>query len=705
MTVEMIVKATRLLAGVCDGAQRRDGCGYNALDTQFMHSLAVQATPHTPKQVRIMWNVLRKYRKQLQECGINYDALIPPPVELPKTREADEVAVSLAWNTHPKYGRSIKITFPYQPQIVKAMQEVKTVLNGAAWFIYDEQFWRVRDEIESFDVTVAALEETGAHLEIPAEMTAHYDATRKERAEALTASRAEAADGLAQVCKLPLLPFQLAGVQYVEAHNGRALIGDEMGLGKTPQAIDYLVRHPEARPALIVVPATLIVNWTREIKKFSDLTVSALVAKSNVKRMVEKLGIPSDTKPMTGYDVTLVNYDVLKDDLEALRAFGFKTLILDEAHYIKEEKSARTKAVIGARGEGKKKTDKLGLAQTIERVILLTGTPFLNRPREIWTLTQALDRKIFPGFFGFAKKFCNPEHNGYGWDFNGASNLEELDRILRERVMVRREKMQVLKELPEKRRVTVPLTINGDLKSYEDKAAPILEALRDANRTRKEWKAKLAGMTEDERKTYLADHAEEVARMGKLTGLVISEIGKLRVLAAKAKMDAAVERVENMMEQTPKLAVFVHHHEITDALVERLSKSGLNVVKVDGREDAVKRQAAIDAFQSGNAQVAVLGIMAASVGLTLTASSNVLFFELPWRPGDVEQGEARVWRYGQKNAVTSWFFVALGTIEESMAKMLDVKREVTNAAVGEGERTVEEEGILDALLDDIQEAK
>lgn len=707
-TPDLIVSATRALRAVCDGAKTQDGQGYNGFDASFMHPMADLAN-HTPRQLIAMHRILGKYRKQLEGKGIDYDELVPPQDGPRDPVEKKPTLIKIFWSTHPRWGRSIKIAFQYSPAIVEIMRALKTNLQGKAWFNSDgDNAWKINDGAAQWTELMRMF--AGQPMQLETGMVEYYAELSKNPApaaspvgplvteEKLAASRAEDAD-ITVLTKLPLLPFQLAGVKFIEDHKGRAIVGDEMGLGKTPEAIGYLVRHPEARPALIVVPVTLIPNWTREIKKFSDLTVCVVMATSNLKLMA-KLGIPADTKPMAGYDIVLVNYDIIKKNLEALKIFRFRALILDEAHGIKEEGAAKTKAVIGFKPKGKKDEILIGLSETIEHVILLTGTPFLNRPREIWTLTQAVDKSLFPSFFKFAKRYCSAHKNRFGWDFSGASNLEELDRILRSNMMVRREKTQVLKELPEKRRATVPLSMNGHSSEYETEAAPILEAMREARKERDEWKAMLDAMTPEARKTYLAEHAEQAAKIGKMTGVLIGEIAKLRIAAAKAKMEPATERIVDMAE-SGKLLVFCHHHSIIDLVVAKLNEAGLKTVKVDGREDAVQRQANIDAFQTGDAQVAVLGIMAASTGLTLTASSNVVFMELPWRPGDVEQAEARVHRFGQKNSVTSWFLVAMGTIEEAMAKMLDAKREVINAAVGESDRTIDEEGILDAILSEV----
>jgi SWI/SNF-related matrix-associated actin-dependent regulator 1 of chromatin subfamily A len=173
------------------------------------------------------------------------------------------------------------------------------------------------------------------------------------------------------------------------------------------------------------------------------------------------------------------------------------------------------------------------------------------------------------------------------------------------------------------------------------------------------------------------------------------------LVAGLAKVDAATDFVLDTVESAGKVLVFAHHHDVVDAYTSRLEEAGIKLVRVTGQENAAERQQAIDAFQDGDAQVALLSIGAGGAGLNLQAATNVIFVELPWRPGDVDQAEARAWRMGQKNAITTYFLVGLQTIEEKIAKVIDTKREVVNALMGETDRTVDEDGILDAILCEI----
>jgi SWI/SNF-related matrix-associated actin-dependent regulator 1 of chromatin subfamily A len=746
-TPDLIVQAARLLAGVCDGAHLKDELGYNAVDSPFMKSV-VQQERHSPRQLRAMWHILRKYKGQLADRGVAYEALVPPPLP-PRADDgrftAANLRLRLEW-VDTKFGRRIALVFGYHPNLVEIARKLEK-----RWFDKERKAWLIPDDVDALDNALGLFEafEPPLQIDVDPDLKDATDRARESRRKSYAMSRAASSD-LDIPTKLPLLPFQRAGVEYIDAHGGRALVADEMGLGKTAQAIGWLnLRHEKALPALVVVPAIVRVNWVREFAKFSDLKAMVVCSKSSLKSF-EELGIPAADRPLPGYDAVIVNYDLMswpkltefhmrngqtltgyiekqvkgksyvirtgsgseiklahagvarkaqKDaplcdatingvSVQDWSAFGFKTVVFDEAQALKEEKSQRTRV-------------SLALAERIAHVIELTGTPLLNRPREIWTLTKAIEPAVFPSFFQFGKEFCGAFQDRFGWNFDGATNIDKLSRILRERVMIRRQKMEVLTELPERRRVTIPIMLNGALKEYQKEASTAIESLAELRREREEWKTRMNSMADEERRTYLAEHAEEKAKAQGITGHIISEITKLRRVAGLAKTEAAVDFILDSVEQAGAVIVFAHHHDVIDAYMGRLLEEEIRVVKVDGRDGAVARQTAVDAFQEGKAQVIVVSIAAGGVGMNLQTASNVIFVEFPWRPGDVDQAEARAWRMGQKNAVTTYFLIGIGTIEEPIARVIDAKREVVNAVVGESDRTIEDDGILDSILDEV----
>jgi SWI/SNF-related matrix-associated actin-dependent regulator 1 of chromatin subfamily A len=369
-----------------------------------------------------------------------------------------------------------------------------------------------------------------------------------------------------------------------------------------------------------------------------------------------------------------VNGHKLEEFLQA----GYKTLILDESHYCKDTDAQRTMAA-------------QRISSTMSHAICLSGTPILNRPKEIWSQTQIVNPKLFPKFWDFGLRF-----------FTGSSNLEELDKILRSTVMIRRTKDQVLKELPDRRRVTIPFIIEEKLeKKYRKEAEPALERIARLKQERDEWKAVMSALSLEDQKKYLASHAADSARKGKLKGMIVEDLEKVKQAALAVKLDQALKFILDTHEQQGKILVFATHHDTIDKTRAALEKEGVKVGVIDGRVDPANRDPIKEAFQNGDTEILVCGIRAASEGLTLTASSTVIFLECDWNPSRHDQAEARVHRIGQKNAVTIYYLVALGTVEESIVRMIDAKREVVNSAMGESDKTLVEDGILDSVLDDV----
>jgi SNF2 family DNA or RNA helicase len=776
-----IIEAAKALARVCDGAVSDDERGYNGADSPTVKSILKFQNP-TVRQIRALWNILRKYRKQLAGYGFNYDLLVPPP--LPPAPDGKpgarvdasgkpvpvQLVVQLTW-VGTQYGRRIAVSSPYSPEVVAAVRKLPK-----RWFdkegknsVRIRNAWIIPDDVDELDTLVGHLEEIepAVRIELAEDLRVHMSKAREERRAAYAESRAEDAQ-LEIPTKLPLRPFQRAGVKWALDHDGRVVVGDDMGLGKTCQALGFLAyKGKEALPALVFCSSTLRGNWAREVGKFTDFNYQILTAKSSLKQL-RKAGFVANVEPGIGYDVTILNYDILeaetaqtwiktivkggteeelqyahenlvlsghpamklivkammnpkhgldaknrlnrvKDEIYALKdaarkkgkhvrssvngipveeflKMGWKTLVCDELQYIKDSSSQRGMAIDA-------------LSRGVKYALGLTGTPIMNRPKEAWHQVHCVAPKVFPSFFDYARRYCNGHETRFGWNFSGASNLEELDRKLRTTVMIRRMKEQVLTELPPKIRITVPMLLED--KEYEDETKDPKKKLELLKKEREEWKAVLAPLSAQERQRFIAEHAEQAARVQKLTGFILDGIEECKQAAVRAKFDACVKFILDLEEAQGKVIVFMNHHEFIDRMVAEMEKAGLKTGMIDGRVPPGKRDAIKDAFQEGDTQILVAGIRAASEGLTLTASHTVVFVELDWNPSRHYQAEDRVYRIGQTVQPTMYYLVGLGTIEEEIARMIDSKREVVNASLGEGDRTVKEDGILDAVLDEL----
>jgi len=450
---------------------------------------------------------------------------------------------------------------------------------------------------------------------------------------------------------LEYMPFQRAGIAYAVQHKG-TLIADEMGLGKTIQALG-LANAVEAKSILIVVPASLRLNWLREARKWlvQDLTIETVLT----------------GKETCQADVVIVNYERVKGaTFKALMARTWDLLIVDEAHYVKNSGAQRTKHVLGSWTKNQGKID--GLADRAERQAYLTGTPILNRPKEIHTILAKLDSRQFGNFMRFAKRYCGAYHNGYGWNFDGASNMQELQTRLRAGFMVRRLKADVLKELPAKTRQLVTLAPNGMTQLVADEQQTWLNLGGGDFLSIKDDIA-LADAAEDQ-----DAYNKAVNRLNSLIKIAFEDMSKHRKALAVKKIPTVLAHCDDALESVDKLVIFAHHHEVLDPIAEHY---GSRAVKLDGRTKIEDRQAAIDRFQNDkDCRVFVGSIKAAGVGITLTAASHVVFAELSWVPADLSQAEDRCHRIGQQGNVTVQHLVVDGSLDALLAETIMVKQAI-----------------------------
>lgn len=448
--------------------------------------------------------------------------------------------------------------------------------------------------------------------------------------------------------KKQLFKYQLSGVSFLESHKGRGLIGDDMGLGKTMQAIGWLQLHPEIRPAIIVCPASVKLNWAKEISDWmgeSPPTVEIL----------------NGTTPyILQGTILLINYDILSDWVDSLKEINPKVIVGDEIQMIKNHKTKRTKAM-------------RKLVRGVPHFIALSGTPIINRPIEFYNAIQLIDRELFPNWWEFTMRYCNRKHDGFGWNVSGASNTEELHHILTESIMIRRSKEEVLTDLPEKIRGFIPIEMNAELKKqYIYAENNFVDFVR---------------MTKGIEAANRASNAE-----------MLTQIETLKQLAASAKLDNAIAWIDDFLESGEKLIVFATHKTVINTLYEKYQKLS---VKLDGTVTGVMRQAVVEKFQNEpEIRLFIGNIKAAGIGITLTASSNVAFLELPWAPGELVQAEDRCHRIGQKNTVNIYYLLAEHTIEEKIAALLDKKRKILNSVL-DGIET-DEQSLLLELIENYQ---
>lgn len=488
--------------------------------------------------------------------------------------------------------------------------------------------------------------------------------------ESLQASRATDADiTIPAPAGCEYLPYQRAGIKYA-IDRPACLIGDEMGLGKTIQAIGVWNLDTSLKSVLVVCPASLRINWMREFTKWSVRPVRIAIVNGGRQRDWNVSGASTA-------DIVIINYDVLEQHRVMIDRRQFDLLIGDECQYAKNVDAKRTRALHGF-------VDKTGkrVVQAIQarRKVFLSGTPLMNRPKELWTLVQQCDPNgLGRNFFGFHKRYCGARHNGYGWDFNGATKTDELQRLLRERFMVRRLKAEVLKELPPKRYQVVEVPCDS-LTQHKQ----IVDDCRRFDSYRNfvaEAEAKLSELEDrygDE--AYLRDDYRSIKQsIRDKYGAAFEELAEARHRVAEAKRDAVTEIVETALENGPVI-LFAWHADVIEHWKRYF---GDRAVVVTGQTPMSERQGAVDAFQSGKVDLFIGNILAAGVGLTLTRSSHVIFAELTFVPAQMQQAADRAHRIGQLESVLIQYVVLEDSIDVYLADMLINKQKVCDEVLGD----------------------
>jgi len=423
-----------------------------------------------------------------------------------------------------------------------------------------------------------------------------------------------------------LMPFQRSGVAFAVRRGGRVLIGDDMGLGKTIQAIATCCAFREDWPVLIVVPNSVRFVWADELERWIPDIGPGGVNVVKTSQDVSGLSGPASFHIVT-YGL-LSRASPIRDLLRTQSRF--KIVVVDESHLIKNRTASRTKEI-------------LQIVRQASRTILLSGTPALARPVELFTQIEAVEPGLFKSFSAFTSRYCAPKWTPFGMDFNGASNLDELHVLLRP-LMVRRLKSEVLTELPAKRRQRIQIEV-------EPAAASNCSHLKEEMQ---------ACETEDPMRKH-----ELLVQMYKET--------------SRAKEGPASEYVEDLLQGGCKFIVFGHHLAMLDALEAAANRNKVKSIRIDGSVNAAERLRRVNEFQSSESvRVAILGLQAAGVGITLTAASTVVFAELHWTPGVLVQAEDRAHRIGQKSSVNVHYLVASGTIDDIIWPSVSRKVEVVS---------------------------
>ncbi len=434
-------------------------------------------------------------------------------------------------------------------------------------------------------------------------------------------------------------PYQQVGARFLAAHD-QALLADEMGLGKSCQSVlgcDLV----GAKKILVICPGVARINWSREFERFSPFDHSCQVILTG-----------KDSVQVTGPTVTIISFDLVAAHSKTLAAVAWDVLIIDEAHYLKERSTKRTKLIYGASG----------LAKSTKRVWRLTGTPAPNDFSELFTHLKSAGLLPDSTYWDFVFRYCTGFNAGFGFKITGSKNVDEL-RALLDRFMLRRKKKDVMTELP-------PLTFQEVVvdKSNVDLDPYFIDQTRGKTATDFFNELKVADQT---LRQALKAVANSGAKVDVLTALSGGSMITLRRFIGLAKLPKIMEMLTEELASgaLEKVVLFAVHKDVIEGARVALQKFG--PVTLYGGTPQAKRQANIDRFQNdAKCRVFIGNVEAAGTAITLTRAHEVGFLEMDWTPARNAQAAMRCHRIGQENAVRVRAFSLAGSVDEEVMKTL-----------------------------------
>ena len=408
--------------------------------------------------------------------------------------------------------------------------------------------------------------------------------------------------------------------------NKKFILADDMGLGKTTSTI-IAALETGAKKVLIICPASLKINWQREIENYSNKPTSII-----------------EGKKWEDGDFIIINYDIIKNFHDekkksdsVLLKTKFDLVIIDEAHYIQNKQAQRTKLIND-------------FVSNVDRLWLLTGTPITSRPINYFNLLNLIECPVAKNWMAYVKRYCNGFQFQAGrrkiWNVSGASNLEEL----RERtapLVLRRLKENVL-DLPDK--IITPVYLRLKSKEYE---------------------------------ALMGEYYDWYDKNGESDSLTLqfTKLTKVRQVIAEEKVASTIEICENIVEQGKKVIVFTNFTKTLEMILEHFGKKA---VRLDGQMSQKERQMSVDRFQNEEDVMVFVGnIKAAGVGITLTAGEAVVMNDLSFLPSDHSQAEDRSYRYGQKNNVLVYYPIFDNTVEGIIYDILKKKKDIFETVMGD----------------------
>ena len=561
------------------------------------------------------------------------------------------------------YGDEYAVKTPYHAEFINSL---KTLHWTTRKWDKLNKVWLVKKEVIDNVLKILTKFWDEGLIHLPDELKNRIEVLEKAKTAASTVET----DEEIEMNGKKLYHFQCGGVKFLEIM-GKGIIADQMGLGKTAQSLAVLKRNKDWYPALVVAPSSVKMNWAREIMNWlTSSEVSCDVIDGNKAFEINEFGKKNwksrDISTMdkdSFADITICNYEMLERNIVHLKRMNVNTIIFDESHFLKNNKSKRSKAAYE-------------LSRGVKHIVMLTGTPVMNRPIELWFPLHILDDTAWPNMFGFATRYCNAYKNRYGWDFSGSSNLDELHELLIGKYMVRRKKKDVFKDMPDK--VVYRSTLD-----IEDK-------------DRKEYNFAVANFRQ-----WALSQGINKARSS-LMAEALTRLTTLKRLAAEAKVNEVIDHANEFLtsREDDKLVIFGYHRSVLNRIEGGLKNAGFKVVTITGEDTLDQRQDALETFKNDKGtRVIVCSIMTAGAGIDgLQAAHNMMFVERTWRPSDHQQAEDRIHRIGQTEACFIEYLDMENSIDEYMAKILENKAMIA-AQVIDGK--IEQDNFVDEVMDAI----
>jgi SWI/SNF-related matrix-associated actin-dependent regulator of chromatin subfamily A-like protein 1 len=440
--------------------------------------------------------------------------------------------------------------------------------------------------------------------------------------KALEIKQKDSSDIVINGLKLELKPHQKVGVEFFINNRGRAILADQMGSGKTAISLAYVVKE-KLRKVLVVCPASVKFSWADEVAKFTNLKSVVINGKTDKNIFSEDA------------EIFIINYDILSKFKDTISEFNWDAIICDEFHMIKDSRRKRTKAV-------------RDVAKKIPRCLLLSGTPLLNKPIELFNGLNMMDPKTWNSYNSFALRYCGGFYGPYGIEIGRPSNLDELQGRI-QKYFLRRTKDQILKDLPPKVFTSIPVELADDIRVEYNFIASSL-------------------------KRHLSGEKQNEEEDGNDSGVNhLAALGAMRQLTTRGKIESAKELIANIVGGGEKVVVFSNYIDPLNELMEEFK--GVSVM-LTGQTPVEERKEIVEKFQNDdNIKIFFGGIKSSGVGITLTAGTSVVFIDYSWVPADHLQAIDRIHRIGQTaSSVSIYQLFARDTIDEMMKKILEEKQ-------------------------------